>query len=126
MWFVRDIRVAVRQLHKNMSSTLITMITLAVGIGGTAAIFSLVNSVLLRPLPADSPERIAVIWNVWKGKLGPMAAGDFTDMKQQLEGAETMAAVQAGSFTLEDQSTPERIIGQRVTGEFFSTFGVAP
>ena len=60
--FVRDLVFAARTLRKNLAFALTAIATLALGIGATTAIFSVVNSVLLRPLPYDHPERLTIIW----------------------------------------------------------------
>src|SRR3954468_17009401 len=106
-----DVRFSLRLLRKNAGFTATAVLTLALGIGGTTAIFSVVYSVLLRPLSVQEPDRIVTVWNVWRGhNLGAMSAGDFADIQRDLRSVEVMAAVQTASFTLESPEAAERVV----------------
>lgn len=126
--FLQDVRYALRQLRTRPTFSVVTILTLALGIGGITAIFSVVQNVLLRPPAVADPDRIIVVRNVWKGRVtyGGLSAGAFTDLQAQLKAAETLAATQTVSLTLESQDTPERIVGEKVTGDYFRLSGVAP
>jgi putative ABC transport system permease protein len=125
----QDMRYGARMLLKNPGFTLIAVITLALGIGANAAIFSVINSVLLRPLPYPQPERLIWIWGTNPSadiKQESASLPDFADWKAQ---GRSFAAV--GGFTnfspiLTDAGEPERLTGSLVTDGFFTTLGVSP
>jgi predicted permease len=123
---VQDIGFALRQLLANPGFSLVAIVTLALGIGATTAIFSAVNAVVLRPLPVPEPERLVFLFNEWKGNLGSVSAGNFTDVAAEQRGFESLTAINYSSFNLSDGSTAERIIGARVTAAYFDVFGVRP
>jgi putative ABC transport system permease protein len=123
---LHDARYGVRMLRKNPGFTAVTIITLAIGIGANTTIFSAVNGVLLKPLPFEQPERVVLVAETWKGQNGRVSAGNFVDWQEQSTAFEQLAAAQISSFNLATQNAPERIIGDRVTYNFFSVFGVAP
>jgi predicted permease len=122
----QDIGFALRQLLANPGFSLVAIVTLALGIGATTAIFSAVNAVVLRPLPFPEPDRIAFVFNVWRGNLGSVSAGNFTDLSAEQRSFDTLTAMQYSSFNLSDGSTAERIVGTRVTASHFDVFGVRP
>jgi putative ABC transport system permease protein len=123
---LQDVRYGFRMLVKSPAFAAVTVITLALGIGANTAIFSMVNSVLLRPLPFDQPERVMLVAETWQGQNGSVSAGNFVDWQQQNTAFEQLAAAQVSSFNFAAQDTPERVVGDRVTHNFFSVFGVAP
>jgi putative ABC transport system permease protein len=128
---LQDLRYGLRLLLKNKSFTAIAIIALALGIGADTAIFSLVNGVLLRPLPFPDAERIVSI----EGK-NPAAAGitesnisflDFTDWSQQFDLFASTAAYWTGTANLgADGAEPERVPRAGVTTGFFSVLGIQP
>lgn len=122
----KDLRFSVRILRRSPGFTIIAVLTLALGIGGTTAIFSVVNSVLLKPLPISDPDRTFIVWSVWKDDIGSVSAGNYVDIREQSRTFEHMSASQISNFTLEDNETPERLAGARVTANYFSVFGVQP
>src|SRR5262245_19192694 len=103
MSFTRDVAFAGRTLRKNPAFTLTAIITLALGIGATTAIFSIVNSVLLRPLPYDHPERLTIIWcelrtrKVYDWLFAP---GDIKDLQDQATMFEGIAALRTNPAPL--------------------------
>jgi putative ABC transport system permease protein len=123
---LQDVRYGFRMLGKAPAFTAVAVITLALGIGANTAIFSAVNSVLLKPLAFDQPERVMLIAETWRGQHGSVSAGNFFDWQQQSASFEPMALAQAWSFNFAAGETPERIVGGRVTHDFFSVFRVPP
>jgi putative ABC transport system permease protein len=123
----QDIRYGIRSLGKHPGFTAIAVITLALGIGANTAIFSVVNAVLLRPLPFDDPERIVWVWDTQPQlSTTPAALPDFIDWKEQNRSFEHLAAYQSGNMFLDagDGSSATRV--GLVTPEMFSVFHVSP
>lgn len=126
----QDIRYGMRGFFKRPGFTVVALIALALGIGANTAIFSLVNAVLLRPLPFAEPERLIwVFGNIRNGgNRASVAPGDFLDFRSQNTTFEQFAA----SFTspqpvnLTGSGEPERLSAAVVTGNYFQTFGVVP
>jgi putative ABC transport system permease protein len=125
--FLQDMRHGLRLLVRNPAFTVVSALTLALGIGGSTAIFSLVNSVLLRPLPYDHSERIVVLYETDKtgGRMG-LSRQDYEDLKRDNGSMEAAAAYVGGQSDLVVGTESERVSGAAVTPEFFSVFGVQP
>jgi putative ABC transport system permease protein len=125
----RDLRYTALVLRKNPGFAVIAIITLALGIGASAAIFSVVNTVLLQPLPFVAPERLVWIGG-WARNLHTMDAGvtpaDFVDYRQQSRSFESFAAsISEGvAMNLTGVGEPERLQGALVTSEYLGVFGV--
>jgi putative ABC transport system permease protein len=123
----RDVMYAARLLRRAPGFTAIALLTLALGIGANTAIFSVLNAVLLRPLPYADPDRLVMI-----GERGPTgSAGNvgyttFLDWRDRSRAFEEMALVRSWIPTLITSGEPERISGMRVTANFFHMLGVKP
>ena len=127
--FLHDVRFAFRSLLKAPGFAALAVLTLALGIGGNTAIFSIVHAVLLEPLPFAEPERVVVIHNSREGRSnGPFSSSlqDYEDWRAEKTVFERMAMLTYWSFNLTGREVPERVLGARVTGEFFNTLGAAP
>jgi putative ABC transport system permease protein len=122
----QDVSFAFRQLLHNPGYTLVAVITLALGIGGTAAIFSAVNAVVLRPLPVPEPDRILSVYRDWRAVQGNVSAGNFVHGITTVSAFSATTAMQYSSFNLADAEDAERIIGARTTSGFFDVFATAP
>jgi putative ABC transport system permease protein len=125
----QDVRYALRILAKNPGFTAIAILTLALGIGANTAIFSVVDAVLLRPLPFKNPERL--VWVSGKFPLGDQAAvspGDFADYRAQNHVFEQWGACAFGDllFNLSGNDKPQQVKGKLVTTGFFEALGVQP
>jgi putative ABC transport system permease protein len=107
--------------------TAIAILTMALGIGANTAIFSVINAVLLRPLPYPNSERLVRIWET-EAELdkAPIAPADFLDWKQQNQSFEQLAAFRSQSLNFTGGQEPERIRGARVSANFFSLVGIQP
>jgi putative ABC transport system permease protein len=124
-----DLRYAARMQVKNPAFTLIAIIALALGIGANTAIFSVVNTVLLRPLPYKDPERLAMVWEDATKHGYPRdtpAAANFVDWRDQNQVFEGMAAIADESFNFTGVGEPERLEGRRVSSSLFPLLGVEP
>jgi predicted permease len=125
--FLQDIRYGARTLARHRSFAAIATLTLALGIGANAAIFSVVNAVLLRPLPWVEPDRAVMIWSRWTSfDKTWVAEGEVLDYRRR---ATTLAAVAAwgeGQAILTGEGDPERVSSANVTANVFSTLGVSP
>src|SRR5215468_9708667 len=119
----QDLRYGARMLLKQPGFTTIAVITLALGIGANSAIFSVVNGLLLRPLPYRNADRLAIIWthspgaNVVQDWPSP---GQFSAIKEQNSVFEELALVQGGSVSLTGQGLPLRVGEMRLSSVTFS------
>jgi predicted permease len=126
---LQDARYATRTMRRSPGFTCIAVLTLALGIGANAAIFSLVDAVLLRPLPFQDPDRLVMVWedqSQYGFPNGTPAPANFADWKAQNLVFEKMAALDARDFNISGEGEPERVSGVRVTAEFFPLLGVQP
>ena len=126
---LHDLRYAARLQRKNPAFTIIAIIALALGIGANTAIFSVVNTVLLRPLPYKDPERLVMVWEDATKQGYPRdtpAAANFVDWRDQSQNFEGMAAIADESFNLTGSGDPERLEGRRVSATMFPLLGVEP
>ncbi|HET9373050.1 MAG TPA: ABC transporter permease [Vicinamibacterales bacterium] len=123
----RDIRHAIRQLFKTPAFTLVAVLTLALGIGATTAIFSVVNGVLLRPLPFSMPDQLVRVHEVVPqyGTFS-VAPANFLDWRQQQTVFSRIAAYSSASATFTDGETAERIPGAQVSWDLIELLGVGP
>src|SRR5215471_16903713 len=123
----QDIRYALRMLAKNPAFTAIAVVALALGIGANTAIFSVVNAVLLRPLPFKHPEQLVMLWenaaHLGFPKDTPSPA-NFLDWQKQAQSFTGMAAMVERSFNLTSVGEPERLEGRRVSANLFDLLGV--
>src|SRR5215216_621075 len=116
---LKDLAFAARTLRKNPAFAITAVLTIALGIGASTAIFSVVNALLLRPLPYAQPDRLTTIHNDLRARRVfnfPWAPGDFLDVRQQLTAFESIAGINTfrGSFVSED-GKPEQIVNSFVT-----------
>jgi predicted permease len=124
--FLQDARYAIRMLAKKPAFTAVAVIALALGIGANTAIFSVVNSVLLRPLPLSEPDRLVMVNHYYpKLKLSaPVSPPGFVDYTTQSDAFESAAVFSGWNVNLTDQGEPERVVGRQVSADFFSTLKV--
>lgn len=126
---IQDVRYGARILFKNPSFTFVAVLALALGIGANSAIFTVVNAVLLRPLPYKDPERLMTVWED-ASKVGfphnTPSPANFIDWRDQNQLFEGMAALHRQTFNLTGIGEPERIDGRRVSSNLFGLLGVDP
>jgi predicted permease len=128
---LQDMRFAVRQMAKRPAFTAIILLTMALGIGANAAIFSVLDAVLLRPLPYSKPDRLIKVWTRFTGIGSPndqnwISAPEFRDLQQLNHSFSDLAAMSGGSFNLGVKGSPQRVVGAAVTPSLFSMLGVQP
>jgi len=127
--FFMDLRFSLRMLRKSPGFTMIAVMTLALGIGANTAIFSLVNTVLLRPLPYKDAERLVTVWGYNKARgyttdlVSPL---DFADWRSQNHVFESMAASTDLQYTLTGRGEPAVIIAYAFSADYFRVLGVEP
>jgi putative ABC transport system permease protein len=122
-----DLRFGVRQLQKSPAFTFTAVLTLALGIGANATIFSWLNSVILNPLPCvDSRGLVSVRWRTPEGHGSSFSWLDYLDMKSRANSAESLTVVTLAPFSLGETRRPERVWGMMVAANFFTTLGVQP
>ena len=124
----QDLTYAVRGLLRRPVFTSVVVLTLALGIGANAAIFSVVSAVLLRPLPYPNPDRLMMLWTYNPRQGFDKDVGtypNFDDWRARTRRSSVCAAYTGGSYTLTEAGDPAQIRGAIVTPGFFETLGVA-
>jgi predicted permease len=125
----KDLRYAARTLRRSPGFTLVAALTLALGIGANTAIFSVVNAVILRPLPYAAPDRLVELWgNVKRAKVERRGTSfpDYFDWRTQSQSFDGMALHTGDNVTLTGVDEPERIPAEYVAQPYFDLLGVAP
>jgi len=126
---LQDLRYAARALRKSRGFTAIAALTLALGVGATTAIFSVVNAVMLRPLPFTEPDRLVRIWesNVERGRpTFAVSHPNFLDWRSQSRAFESLAATYNAGFTWTSNGEAEVVLGLNVTATFLPTLKISP
>ncbi len=126
---LQDVRFALRLLGRSPGFTVFAVLALALGLGANAAIFSVVNAVLLHPLPFRDAGRLVEIWEDGsrsRFSLDTPAPANYMDWKRQNDVFEDMAALKGDLYALTGQGTPEQIEGSPVTANLFPMLGVSP
>src|SRR5258707_11483301 len=129
--FVQNLRYAIRMLRNNPGFALVVVLTLALGIGGNNAIFSVVYSALLRPLPyrdagALFPFGESRTQNYNSTDGAQVSYPDYLDWKKSAKSVQSFAAYSGDAFTLAGNGEPKNIFAEQVTPNFFATLGVKP
>jgi predicted permease len=125
----QDLRYALRALRKNMMLTLVIVVSLAIGIGANSAIFSVVDALLLRPLPYPQPGRLAAVW-LHSPAIGILrdwpSPGQYIDVQNENHSFEQMALAESRTFVLTGREQPERIFGARTQSSLLEMLGAKP
>src|SRR5918996_863942 len=122
-----SLRIALRSLRRTPGFAAVVILTLAIGIGATTAIFSVVDAVLINPLPYPTADRLEMIWVTNPRQeidKDVTSYPNFIDWPSQATTFEAMAAVAGTNFTLTGVGEPRLVPGERVTGRFFDLFGM--
>lgn len=126
---VQDLRYGLRMLRKNSGFSAVAILTLAVGIGACTAIFSVADSILLRPLPYDHPEQLVTVTETLP-KMGSdeigVAAGEYQDYRDQNRSFSQVAAYQSAGFNLTGEAQPVRVNAARISASAFPLLKVSP
>jgi putative ABC transport system permease protein len=124
--FKQDFLYAVRRLLKAPGFTLVAVLTLALGIGANSAIFSVVNGVLLKPLPYPEPDRLVGVYHTTDGQRAVMSGPNFTDVSRAATSFESAAAISTGRMILTGEGEPTRLAIAEVSASLFSVLRVRP
>jgi putative ABC transport system permease protein len=127
--FLRDLQTALRQLRLRPSLAILAITTLAVGIGANIAVFAIVNSVLLQPLPYGTPDRLAILWsNFTSGKQArvPSSGPALMELRSRSRSFQQIAGIWGTSGTFTGEGEPEQVRVGMITANFFSTLQVRP
>ncbi len=123
----QDLRYAVRMLMKKPLFTLIAIVTVALGIGANTAIFSVVNAVLLRPLPYYKAEQLVVLPTITpSGEQDGVSVPEVQDFRERMQSVDDLVAFQSQSVNVTGSDRPDRVRGAFVTANYFKFFNLAP
>jgi predicted permease len=127
--WLQDLRLAFRMLRKNVVLVLVILASLGIGIGANSAIFSVVDALLLRPLPYPHPDRLAAVWLHSPG-IGILrdwpSPGQYIDIQNQNHSFDQMAIAQSRTFTLTGREQPERVDALSAQSSLLTMFGAKP
>src|SRR5262245_45634692 len=126
---LQDIRYGFRSLLKDRSVSATVVACLALGIGVNATLFSVVDGVLIQPLPFASPERLVRLTETSERRnirRGGVSYPDLRDWKEAATSFETIGAMTARSMAIADGGEPERVVGAAISSDLFPTLGVSP
>jgi putative ABC transport system permease protein len=127
---LQDLRYAVRMFFRNPGFALVAIFTLALGIGANTAIFTVVNALLLKPLPYADPDRLVMVWQDFRARGGPAdewaTPGNYVDWRGQTDVFEQVAVIGGWRPALTDGTEPESLVGELVSHEYFSVLGINP
>ena len=125
--FLQDLRFGARTLARNPGFAVVAVLTLALGVGANAAIFSVVNAVLLRPLPWSDPDRAVMIWSRWTAfDKTWVSDGEVNGYRKESRTLADVGAWDDGQVNLTGDGEPERVSAGTVTANLFSVLGVSP
>ncbi len=125
MWtLLQNLRFSMRMLGKNLGLTAAVIATLALGIGATTAIYTVVYATLLSPLPMPEPHQLVMVWSKVQGYRNGMSAGDFLDWQRRSQSFQILCAFTGGNFNLGTKERPEQVDGRLASPGFFRMMGL--
>jgi predicted permease len=123
--FIQDLRLSVRQMRKRPGFTALVVLILGLGIGASSAIFSVLRSVVLAPLPYPAPDRLMTVWMPWEGyNFNPLSAPDWADLRENSSSFEAWGAFALYSLNLSGDGDPEQVQGIRMSAGVFQALRV--
>jgi predicted permease len=123
---LHDLAFAARQTLRNPGFTALAVLTLALGIGATTAIFCVLRAVVLEPLPYPDADRLHAVYTTWRGSPGGTSAGNYLYIRERQRSYALLAALDYSPFNLSDGEVPERLLGAAVTHDYFPLLGMPP
>jgi hypothetical protein len=124
---LQDLRYTLRTLGRRPGFALVTVITLALGIGANTAIFSVLRAVVLKPFPYAQPEQLVTVWTPQVGySFNPLSAADWLDFREASESFDSWGVYQTASFNLSGDEAPERVAGVKLTADVLRALGTVP
>src|SRR5687768_1528999 len=124
---LHDLRYALRQLHKNSGFTAVVVLTLALGIGANAALFSVVNAVLLKPLPFPDPEELVTIHQSKPNfETGAIPYPNFLDLQRDNQTLSAIAISRSYGYSLIGMGEAQRVNARLISADYFKVLGVTP
>ena len=125
---LQDVRYGLRQLRRNLGLTTVAVLSLALGIGANTAIFTAVNSLLIRPLPVEQPGRLVAVFTTHQGEqeFNPSSYPDYSDLRDRNQVFSGVAAHFYWPMSLKTAERPKAVMGEAVTGNYFNVLGVKP
>jgi putative ABC transport system permease protein len=125
--WLKELRLAFRALRRRPGFSTTVLITLALGVGATTALFGIYRAVFLEPIPLPESDRVLIVMQTASfGCCGPASGPDYVDWVERNRSFEALALLNPGTFTLTGMEEPERVNGVRVTANVFSLLGVSP
>lgn len=124
-----DLRYALRSLRKSPGFAAVAVLTLALGVGANTAVFSLINAVLLRPLPYDRPDQLVLVWEsapFFGVRDSPVAPANYADWKARSHSFEEIGALEEGGYRLTGDGTPEMVRGSQVSASLMRALRLRP
>ena len=121
---LQNVRFSIRMLRKSLGLSLSVIATLALGIGATTAIYTVVYSTLLAPLPLPHPEQLVMVWSKIQGGRNGISAGDFLDWQRESHSFQSLCAFTGGNFNLGTKDQPEQVNGRLASPGFFRMMGL--
>ncbi|MBI2681188.1 MAG: ABC transporter permease [Candidatus Solibacter usitatus] len=124
--FFTDLRYAARRLRSNPGFAAVSVITLALGIGASTAIFSAVNPILFEPLPYPNPKQVIMIWDTFQGARSDLTFHTYREVAERSHSFEALSVFETWQPTMTGTAEPERLDGQTVTPGYFRALGISP
>jgi putative ABC transport system permease protein len=122
--FIQDLRMGLRQMRRRPGFAAVVILTLGLGIGANSAVFSVLRSVVLTPLPYPEPDRLMTVWTPWEGyRFNPLSAPDWADLRDGSRSFQAWGVYESHSLNLSGDGEPEEVTGIRLSASVFRALG---